>query len=409
MSQATADLEELAALYRRTWRLVWAALGRAGITRDAERRELLQDVFLVAHIKWATCEHGAREAWVMAIAKHVARDYRKLKRVREEQPMSAPDALPEHAARGPSPEDVAHARQEYHALMNAIGADDRVVFEMHEVEGFEVPEIARALSIAEGTARTRLRRARLGVEAAVSRARARDARAMTGLGLPATLLFGRGAWSEAGRVFDDAPPDLSSELWARVERAIVRHAAVGLTASAASVGVVAKMSAASFTSGLLVGGGAVAIVAITARLLGAPPPVQPIAVASARDATPAVVASAPEAAIVIATATASETAPPVVAVRTSAAAAHAASAIVPGIDPEEVRLFQQALAASRSGDLAAAVSALDEHARRFPRGALARDRERMRASVAEARAKTAPAPGGAHDAGASRRLFGTDD
>lgn len=398
---------EFEALYHRTARRVWGALGRSGIVREVERRELAQDVFVIAYQKFEARPRASEDAWVIAIAKFVARDYRKLRRVQEEQPMLDPGAVAEPAAAGRNPEEIAADRRAYLTLIGALDDDDRIVFEMHEGEGFEAPEIARALAKPEGTIRTQLKRAREKLTAARSRMRAREEHALARLGLPAVLPFGAGAWRGAGSVFDDAPPDVGKALWDGVRRAIARHGATRALDHVATAGAVAaaKASMASFTGGLLIGGSAVATLALGAHLLTAQPvaPAGPTVIGRAVDSTPAAVVAANE--TPSATAAPLEARPaaaPLVPVSAAVPIANASAAPV-GIDPEEMRLYQQAVAASRSGNLDAAAAALDEHARRFPRGTFAKDRERMRAAIDGARNAGAP------DGGPSRRPFGADE
>ncbi|APR82519.1 RNA polymerase sigma factor RpoE [Minicystis rosea] len=378
---------------------MWNVLGRAGITRDAERRELMQDVYLVAHLTLQKRDVAIPEAaWISAITWNVARDYRALKRVQKEQPVLEPDDVSEPVAEGASPEDIVSQRRAYRAAVGGLSFEDRVVLEMHEIEGYEVPEIARALAIPEGTARTRLRRAREDVSAAGSRMQAREAHALrrTVMLLP----LGIGAWREVLRWFDDAPDGLEDEAWSGVARAIARHAA---TSSLLGVGAGIGVAVAGKTmavAGALFGGSVVGGAALVLHLVSKEPSLD---IGRAVDSAPIVVTQPSPAGSVEVVASASA------AVSSDAAPAVpsvvAASVRPAGIDPEELRLYQQALAAVRAGDLDAATGALDELARRFPRGALAGDRERMRAGVAKAR--TARAADTA--AGGSRRLFGSDE
>lgn len=395
------ESSELAAIYRRNAKVAWNALGRAGIVREAERCELLQDVFVIAHQKLATRDRRVPEAaWISAIAKFVARDYRALKRTQEEQPMADPDAHAELAATGPSPEELTAQRRDYLALIGALSFEDRAVFEMHDVEGFDVPEIARALTMPEGTARTRLRRARQDLTAAASRLRAREAHAAARTGLPILLPFGLGAWGASARAFDEAPAGLEDALWSGVCRAVARHGAGSAMVARASLSV-----ASAFTGGVLIGGGTVGALVLAARVFLGP---APVSVVRADDPPLLASAAASSADEPPAPPSASAGAGPVPAATVAPIpSSHAAPPSGVGLDPEEMRLYQQALAASRSGDFDAASGALDQHARRFPRGALATDRERLRAKIAAARRAT-PAPSSV-DAGAPRRLFGTDD
>lgn len=57
-----------------------------------------------------------------------------------------------------------------HRALDVLDLDKRAVFVLHDLDDTPIPEIARALGIAEGTAYSRLRAARSEFTAAVRRA-----------------------------------------------------------------------------------------------------------------------------------------------------------------------------------------------------------------------------------------------
>jgi hypothetical protein len=166
----------------------------------------------------------------------------------------------------------------------------------------------------------------------------------------------------------------------------------------AAAGVVASKAAAgaAFGAGFVLGGGAVGLLVALHVFEVRPTPAPPIARA------PEVVAVAPEApaASVPSVDVPAATAPAPVA----ATPLHSgAPAPATSIDPEEARILGRAQSALTRGNRDAARAALDEHARRFPRGALAAERDRLRAGLDAATT-------GQPDAGrAPHRLMGTDD
>jgi RNA polymerase sigma-70 factor (ECF subfamily) len=389
VSQAIADL------YVTDYRRVWGILGRAGIRRTAERCEVAHDVFVVAQQLYPERDPSAPlPAWLAAVAWNVARNFSRLKR---EAPMVQHDVISTAA----SPEEVVVHRDFLVSVLEGLAHDRRVVFDMHEIEGFEVSEIARALGIPEGTARTRLRLAREHVEAAAARLAAGAARAEgRSLASVAILPFGVGAWRPFGKLFEDVPPGVEEQVWHRICRTIAAGGAVG---RAAGVAIAGKVAAMLLGAGAAIGGGAVFL---ALRVLS---PASPAAPAIVRAPDMVAVASPP------ASATAIE--PPALAPSETAATSSPGGTrpapSVTGIDPEEARLIQQAQAALARKDHDAARAALAEHAARFPRGQLVTERKRLLTQIpggtSDASPGTMPSPSAPSTGSAPHRAFGSDD
>jgi RNA polymerase sigma-70 factor (ECF subfamily) len=373
-----APVEGFAAFHRRTFDHVWRILGRAGIPRPAERCEVAQEVYVVAHLKLATRNPAVPElAWLGAIAWNVGRRYVALHRTQKEQPMDDPELEAEPVGAEPSPEDLVSRRRRYVELMKGVSDDRRVVFEMHEVEGHSLSAIAGALLLPLGTVTTRLRLAREDIAAALSRMEAREARA-EGRSAAVLLPFGAGAWYPMSGLFDDAPPGMERQAWRGFGRALARAGAVsGATGGAAAGGM---------GTGFALGAGAVGAVVFALRLLA---PTKAPAPEISR--APEALSAAPVAVAPTAAATASATAEPggaaPLAAPRGATATAAASTPPPGfadrIDPEEERILAKGEAAFMRGQLGAARDALDEHARRFPpwRAKLAAESAHLRARL----------------------------
>jgi RNA polymerase sigma-70 factor (ECF subfamily) len=123
--------------------------------------DLAQDTFLRAFHALATFEaEGAARAstWLLTIATRVALDARKRKRV----PTVAIDDAP--ALADATTPETERARAELGRAIASAAAelddDQRAAFLLAEVHGFTMTEIAHALGIPEGTAKTRLHRSR---------------------------------------------------------------------------------------------------------------------------------------------------------------------------------------------------------------------------------------------------------
>jgi len=408
--------EDFATLYARTFVRVWGILGRVGIRRTAERHEVAQDVYLVVHRKLASRNRDVPEsAWVGAIAWRVGLRYVALRRTHKEQPMDEPCSEEQAAAPGPTVEEAVSQRRRYHDIMGSVDSDRRTVFEMHDVDGHSLPEIAQALGKSLGTVTTRLRLARKDVTAAVSRMEAREAR--EGRAPAAMLLpFGLGGWADVGRLFDDAPPGAREQVWNGVLRGIARAAAAAGVVTGA--GLVGKATAgALFGSGSVLGGAAVAGVLVAFGLVSprvTPPPLITRAPEMVTTAAP-LPAPAPSGSDKPGTGRveAPDDAPTsrVVAAPTATASAPATAAPGDIIDPEEQRIMERATAAFVRGNFDAARAALAEHARRFPAGRakLGAEADHLRAKLDAAQNGGTGASPGVVDGGRSHRVFGTDD
>jgi RNA polymerase sigma-70 factor, ECF subfamily len=146
--------------------------------RDADLADATQEVFIVVSSKLGTLEPGVRmTTWLYGIALRVgANQRRKVERKREE--LSEETEAIAGEARGPDPEEALareEARRELAEVLDAMPAEQRIVFEMFELEEVTCPAIAEALGIPLGTTYTRLRAARATFAAkAEERARRRE-------------------------------------------------------------------------------------------------------------------------------------------------------------------------------------------------------------------------------------------
>lgn len=157
----------LAAAYRAHFVHVWHTLRRLGVaSRDLE--DAAQEVFIVAHRRLDTFDNARSvRPWLSGIAWRVASDERKRARNRREyvgilaEPAGhSPDASEQLAA--------AQTRALVHRALAEIPEDQRIVFIMHELDGFSMPEIRDALDAPLNTLYSRLRLARRKFKAAAT-------------------------------------------------------------------------------------------------------------------------------------------------------------------------------------------------------------------------------------------------
>jgi RNA polymerase sigma-70 factor, ECF subfamily len=131
---------------------------------DAAQHAFLVAVEALPHIV-AGCERAFLFATAVRIAhglrRKVAREVGNVNPDYDLSPLPWPDDLV----------DQKRARELLDGILTHMNGDVRLVFVLFEIEGRPIPEIAEALAIPEGTAASRLRRARKQFNAMVRRHR----------------------------------------------------------------------------------------------------------------------------------------------------------------------------------------------------------------------------------------------
>lgn len=166
-SDATArDFDELV---REHLDFVWRLLRRIGLAAsDAD--DATQQVFMVAARKLGEVPAGKERAFLYGTARRIAANSRRDRRRRREV---ASDLTDELEAVGALPDDrleLGRAALLLDALLDALPDDLRRVLVLAELEEETVPAIAELEGIPEGTAASRLRRARAAFEKQLARA-----------------------------------------------------------------------------------------------------------------------------------------------------------------------------------------------------------------------------------------------
>lgn len=168
----------LQAVYARHSGFVWRIVRRMGVPEHGVE-DVMHEVFLVVHRRLP--EYDGRVAmttWLYHLTRGVvsnqrrswARERRRLALV-DPKPTAAPD--PEaHTGRGQA---AAFVR----TFLEQLDPDKREVFELAELEGLAMPEVAELVGVNLNTAYSRLRAARQLFQRAVDRIRAADERRPT--------------------------------------------------------------------------------------------------------------------------------------------------------------------------------------------------------------------------------------
>jgi len=148
---------------------VGRVLRRCGVP-DRELEDARQEVFLIVHRK--LCEFEGRASvrtWVYAIAARVALVTLRKPHLRRELLVSAPS---EPVVDG-GQESAVVQRSAVEAALRALhtmDADKRQAFELYELEGMSVAEVASHVGVPENTALYRLHRAREELASKLNRA-----------------------------------------------------------------------------------------------------------------------------------------------------------------------------------------------------------------------------------------------
>jgi RNA polymerase sigma-70 factor (ECF subfamily) len=147
---------------------VFGTLQRLG-ARPGDIDDLLQDVFMALYTNWSTLDTTrSLRPWLFGVAFRVVRTYRR--RWLRERPDGGLD--PTDVA--PSPEGRLQGQESLALLSAALGRVPearRSVVVMHDLEGVEVLDIARQLSITKFGVYARLYKGRRELVAAVRRLR----------------------------------------------------------------------------------------------------------------------------------------------------------------------------------------------------------------------------------------------
>ncbi len=178
----SSDSDEPATDARRLRRLVdahfdfvWRVLRRMGVsTGDVD--DAVQQCFLVASKHLARIGETQERAFLFQTAVRVALAGRRRERRRLED---GAGALPSIEDSSPGPDallEQERARRLLDEVLDAMPVELRAAFVLFELEGFKLHEVAAALQVPQGTAASRVRRARQHYDDHVQRLRARMGR-----------------------------------------------------------------------------------------------------------------------------------------------------------------------------------------------------------------------------------------
>jgi RNA polymerase sigma-70 factor (ECF subfamily) len=177
--RAEPSAARLRCVVERHYDFVWRTLRFHGVP-DATAEDAAQQVFCVFARRLDEIALGAELSFLFATATHVASDARRTLRRR---PVTIETDIDTLEAPLPSPEDLVderRAREVLHEIVETMQENLRVVFVLYEIEELTLPVIASMLGLREGTATSRLRRARLEFKSILKRRKAAESHSLRG-------------------------------------------------------------------------------------------------------------------------------------------------------------------------------------------------------------------------------------
>jgi RNA polymerase sigma-70 factor, ECF subfamily len=163
------DLSAFEEIYRaHAGRLYSVAVRMLGNPTDAE--DMLQEVFLTAHRKLDGFRgESSLGTWLYRLATNLCLDHLRSRAGRNRQLTDALDEEPVLAdARTRGLADRAVSRLDLERALEKLPDGCRAAFVLHDIEGLEHQEVARALGIAEGTSKSQVHKARLRLRGLLS-------------------------------------------------------------------------------------------------------------------------------------------------------------------------------------------------------------------------------------------------
>ena len=146
-------------LFEAEFGYVCRALRRLGIL-DSDLKDVAQELFVTVHERLGEFDRSRPlRPWLFAFAVRYASNYRRLARNRSLDPVRDSQLATDGSSR-------IEARDLVLRALGRLDFDRRTVVVLHDLEGFDAPEIARLLGIPVNTVYSRIRRARADFRAA---------------------------------------------------------------------------------------------------------------------------------------------------------------------------------------------------------------------------------------------------
>ena len=157
------SVDDFQTIYREHYPAIWRFLLHLGV-RKSDVADVTHNVFMIAYRKLGSFEHRSSiRTWLCGIAFRVGRGFLKSSAVRLE--VSDADVAAGVIDKGSAESSLDTSRHSgelalAERLLDALPAEQREVFVLHELEQMTGTEIAELMGTSLGTVRSRLRRAR---------------------------------------------------------------------------------------------------------------------------------------------------------------------------------------------------------------------------------------------------------
>jgi len=143
---------------------------------EAEREDLVQDVFIVVHRRLPDFDGQNLAGWLYQIARHRVRDFRRLLWVRHlffgAVPLS--ETLTKNGA---SPADSLETKEKHallERLLDKLNDTERAALVLFEIDGYSGEKIAEIQGVPVNTVWARIHKARKKLKASLAKAESRD-------------------------------------------------------------------------------------------------------------------------------------------------------------------------------------------------------------------------------------------
>jgi RNA polymerase sigma-70 factor (ECF subfamily) len=150
---------------------LWRFAARLGVPRQ-HVDDVVQDVFVIASRKESTIASGHERRFLISVTIKVSANHRR-RRARQLDRPGWVENEPGEAADGAELLEHKRRLELLYAALDELSEAHRAAFVLHELEGFTVPEIAELLGLPQGTAASRVGRARQSFASSAARLRTR--------------------------------------------------------------------------------------------------------------------------------------------------------------------------------------------------------------------------------------------
>jgi RNA polymerase sigma-70 factor (ECF subfamily) len=143
---------------------------------EAEREDLVQDVFLVVHRRLADFDGQNVAGWLYQIARHRVRDFRRLLWVRHMLFGSVPlsDSLPKGGASPSDSLETNEKRVMLERLLRKLNESERAALVLFEIDGYSGEEIAQVQGVPVNTVWARIHKARKKLKVSLAKYESRE-------------------------------------------------------------------------------------------------------------------------------------------------------------------------------------------------------------------------------------------